>query len=210
MLSFVAALRSRAVSGALGVMSIDISVLSARDLTLQKIGRNVVNFQKMEAMLKFVLTVGNFTGPISKTESLLNGNAKRVRSQPMGHLVEQAARALHSDPPKPPPDIAEIWFSHSFSLKDGGSQLPQWRREMRRVVKERNSLIHNMLAAWNPNSLDSSMALCKELDGQRERIISAYNHLESVVLAIRESHQELASQVDQIVSNILSERASDA
>jgi hypothetical protein len=81
---------------------------------------------------------------------------------------------------------------------------------MRRVVKERNSLIHEMLATWDPNSLDSTNALCKELDEQRERIISAYNHLESVVLAIRGSHQELASQVDQIVSKIISERANGA
>jgi hypothetical protein len=191
-------------------MSIDGNVLSARDITLQKIGRNVVNFQKMEAMLKFVLTAANISGPIAKTESLIRGNAKRVRSQPMGHLVDKAATALHSDPPKPPPEIAEIWVSHSFSLRDGGSQLLEWRREMRRVVKERNSLIHKMLATWDPNSLDSTNALGKELDEQRERIISAYNHLESVVLAIRESHQELASQVDQIVSDITSARENGA
>jgi len=191
-------------------MSTESDVAIARDLTLQKIGRNVVNFQKMEAMLKFILTVANFSVPITKTQSHLEGQAKRVRNNPLGQLVEKAARQLHSDPPKPPPDIAEMWVSHSFSLKDGGSRLADWRREMRRVVKERNALIHRMLATWNPRSIDSCSALCKKLDEQRERIIPAYSHLESVVAAIRESHQELARDADQIVARILSERAHGA
>ncbi len=191
-------------------MSTESDVTIARDLTLQKIGRNVVNFQKMEAMLKFVLTVANFSAPITKIQSHLEGRAKRARKHAMGRLVKKAARELHSDPPKPPPDIAEIWVSHSLSLKDGGSQLADWRRAMRRVVKERNALIHHMLATWNPRSVDSCSALCKELDEQRERIIPAYNHLESVVAAIRQSHQELARDADQIVAGILGDRAHGA
>src|SRR5262245_400119 len=126
----------------LGAMSTESDAASERDLTLQKIGRNVVNFQKMEAMLKFILTVANFSVAITETRSHLKGQARRVRNHPMGRLVEKAARELHSDPPKPPPDIAEIWITHSFSLKDGGSQLVDWRSAMRRVVRERNALIH--------------------------------------------------------------------
>jgi hypothetical protein len=90
-------------------MSTESDVAIARDLTLQKIGRNVVNFQKMEAMLKFILTVANFSVPITRTQPHLEGQAKHVRNDPMGHLVERAARQLHSDPSKPPPDIAEMW-----------------------------------------------------------------------------------------------------
>jgi hypothetical protein len=187
----------------------DVDISSSRDLTLQKIGRNVVNFQKMEAMLKFILTIANFSVPASKIQTHLETQAKHLRAKPMGHLVDRAAEALHAKAQSAPPDINEIWFSHSFSLSEGHSQLSDWRREMRRVVRERNALIHRMLALWNPNSVDSCRNLCEELDAQRERMLPAYKHLESVVKAIRESHEELARNVDVIVAAILSRRAHD-
>jgi hypothetical protein len=184
----------------------DSDSAGARNLTLQKIGRNVVNFQKMEAMLKFILTVANFSVPLSTAQSHLRGQSKRVRKRSMGQLIEQAAKTLHSDAPKAPPDIKEIWISHSFSLKEGGSKIADWRREMRRVVKERNALIHHMVASWNPHSSKSCSVLCEELDQQRERILPSYNHLESVVSAIRESHGDLARAADEIGASILGER----
>src|SRR5688572_20891532 len=78
---------------ALGAMPSDLSVPSARDLTLQKIGRNVVNFQKMEAMLKFILKVANFAAPISKGTDHFAVRSKLYRTKPMGHLVDLAAKA---------------------------------------------------------------------------------------------------------------------
>jgi hypothetical protein len=92
----------------------EVDISGARDLTLQRIGRNVVNFQKMEAMLKFILTVANFSAPASKLQTHLETQAKHLRTKPMGHLVERAARALHAQAQAAPPDITEIWFSHSF------------------------------------------------------------------------------------------------
>jgi hypothetical protein len=153
----------------------------------------------MEIMLKFILTITNFSVPISKMQTHLETQAKHLHNQPMGRLVESAAKALHSKPLSAPSDINEAWISHSFNLSDGGSHLPDWRREMQHVVRERNTLIHQMLSSWDANSLDSCHALCEKLDAQRESIINAYAHLESIVKTIRESHKELALEADEIV-----------
>jgi hypothetical protein len=67
-----------------------------------------------------------------------------------------------------------------------------------------------MLATWNPSSVDSCHDLCEKLDAQRERMLPAYSHLESVVKAIREAHEELARNVDVIVAGILSKRGPGA
>jgi hypothetical protein len=67
-----------------------------------------------------------------------------------------------------------------------------------------------MLVAWSPESIESSRALCEDLDAQRDRIMTAYRHLESVVKAIRASHEELARNVDVIIAATLSERAHGA
>jgi hypothetical protein len=191
-------------------MSRDHAPSAARDLTLQKIGRNVVNFQKMEAMLKFILTATNFSTPISKVQKCLEIQARSLRNKSMGVLVEGAARALHSEAPTAPQDAKEIWVTHAFTLGEGGSKLPDWRREMRKVVGERNKLIHKMLSSWDPRSLESCRSLCEELDAQRERILPAYEHLESVAKAIRESHLEMAQEVDELVASFLDRRTHGA
>src|SRR5262249_21810705 len=156
------------------------AIRAARDLALQKIGRNVVNFQKMEAMLRFVLTIADFSAPASKSRERLASGAQAHRKKAFGHLVDGATKALHSEPASVPVDIHEIWIKHSLSLCEGGSHAADWRREMHRVVRERNALIHRTLATWNPNSVDSCRSLCEQLDAQRERILPAYKHLESV------------------------------
>jgi hypothetical protein len=184
--------------------------LAARDLTLQKIGRNVVNFQKMEAMLKFVLTFSNFSAPISKMQEHLETQFRRLRRKSMGNLVHGAAKALHSETLATPPDAVEPWITHSLSLAESGSELLDWRREMRKVVRERNALIHKMLSSWNPHSIDSCRALCDELDAQRERILPAYEHLESIAKALRESRLEMARDADEIVASFLDRQMHNA
>jgi hypothetical protein len=69
------------------------------------------------------------------------------------------------------------------------------------VVRERNVLIHRMLVSFDPSSLDSCNALSGLLDVQRERILPAYQHLESLVKAIRETHTEIAANVDSILNS---------
>jgi hypothetical protein len=190
-------------------MPTDTEMSSARTQTLQKIGRNVVNFQRMEAMLKFILRLAKFAAPISQGREHLEAQTKRHRTKPMGYLVELAAKALHGGAPSIPTDTREAWVTHSISLSDG-SQMKEWRKEFRRVVRERNDLNHRMLATWNPSSIESCRSLCERLDAQSARMLPAYKHLESVVKAICESHEELARNVDAIVAGALSEPAHGA
>jgi hypothetical protein len=190
-------------------MSLEQVAATVRDAALQKIGRNVVNFQKMEAMLKFILTFSNFAAPITQTGKHLTNQAKRVRSISMGVLVNQASKALQDERPPMPQDPKEIWVSHSFTFEDGNSDPRMWRKVMREVVRERNKLIHQMLASFNPSSIESCNVLCAVLDEQRDRIVPAYEHLQSIVKAIRESHKELAENADAIVEEILKRRSAD-
>jgi hypothetical protein len=177
------------------------AVDAARNLALRKIGRNVVNFQKMEVMLKFIVTFANFSVPMSQIVEHLQAASMSVRNAPMGVLVDKASKAIRSDHKSAPQDATEVWISFSLKLDDGVLQPREWRRMIGEVVKERNALIHQMLASFDPSSLDSCNALSGLLDVQRERILPAYQHLESLVKAIRETHQEIAANVDSILSS---------
>jgi len=65
------------------------------------------------------------------------------------------------------------------------------------VVTERNRLIHQMLAKFDPASAGSCEALSADLDRQREHIVPAYEHLESLVRVVRAAHSDLAEFVDR-------------
>ena len=184
----------------------------ARDLALQKVGRNVVNFQKMEAMLKFILTFASLHGPMSGLAKVVAQKTAEVAKEPMGNLVVKAASAIHGDrksTQQPPTKVAEAWFSYSIKIGETKEDAREWRKLMKAVVVERNELIHQMLATFNPNSIDSCESLCVELDKQRGRIIRAYEHLESIVIAIRESHRDLAKDVDGMVTQRSSQDPSE-
>jgi len=52
--------------------------------TLEKIGRNVVNLQKMEAMLKFVLAYDGLNGPIGALGEKISERIAFFAKMPMG------------------------------------------------------------------------------------------------------------------------------
>ena len=58
----------RASNFTLRTTTADIALADVRDAVLRKIGRNVVNFQKMEAMLKLL-----------NTQQAMNGSLKDVK-----------------------------------------------------------------------------------------------------------------------------------
>jgi hypothetical protein len=170
---------------------------ASRNLALQKIGRNVVNFQKMEAMLKYILTFANLEGSLTSDPSTaIAQRAGEFARRPMGRLVVDAASALHLDP-NSSQDLKEDAlagrFFYSFTIGESGEAAAQWQNAMNAVVSERNALVHQMLATFDPSSLESCESLSARLDEQRSRIIPAYQHLESIVIAIRESHRDLAN-----------------
>lgn len=172
---------------------------ATREQALQKIGRNLVNFQRMEGMLKFILTVTGTSGPPSETANILRARERATRTAPMGALVEQLARSLLTTPPPAPPEAREAWLSHSISFEGGATEARDWRRQMRAVVRERNRLVHHMLAGFDPGSLESCTALIVELDAQRERVRGSHEELIAMVDLIRKAFADLEGNVDALV-----------
>jgi hypothetical protein len=69
-----------------------------RNAALQKFGRNAVNLQKLEAMLKFLLLVSDHTAPVSTFSAEHAKRAKRIARMPMGELVERTAQGAFRQP----------------------------------------------------------------------------------------------------------------
>jgi hypothetical protein len=170
-----------------------------KDEALRKIGRNVVNFQKIEGMLKLLLSRREFRGPISEFESKLDKQRQEVEHDSLGKLAKNYFEYMCSES-----EIETDWsslekthFGMSFRIIAEKETLPVQREDFQCMVSERNRLIHQMLVGFNPDSIESCRDLIAELDKQNETIMRHYKNLQNALLAFQEGMNQLAKNVSE-------------
>jgi len=173
-------------------------VASLRDVTLRKIGRNVVNFQKVEYCLKVLVALSNIQGyPIDLGSRQPNGGA-RSRRIPMGDLAQSFHRNVYGDGPKSdaPEDLSAPWISTSFKLEADQKTVKARKQALSKLVSERNKLIHQELASFNHNSAEHCRRLINVLDDQNIRILSELEQMKSILAMFKELAGDLQSWVE--------------
>jgi hypothetical protein len=73
-------------------METPVQPLSIRDVALRAIGRNVVNFQKLEKCLKALIRVDNLSGPMSTIEGALAKRASKASGYTLGKALQESPR----------------------------------------------------------------------------------------------------------------------
>jgi hypothetical protein len=165
-----------------------------RNDVLRKIGRNVVNFQKMEGMLKLLNSQQALSGNLSDIAKVADKASKSVAKQPMGRLADAFVRSIYASIDGDADlqrDPQEISISFSMRVESDAELVKERKKALSSVVAERNRLIHQWLAAFDPNSIESCNELALALDEQHARIWPEYEILRSMVQALREHHDEL-------------------
>ena len=171
----------------------------ARNEALRKIGRNVVNFQKIEAMLKHLLAQGNINGCASELKKLQAHSVASLAKQPMGKLADAFGNSAYSrkaTSDDAPEDLAEAFFSFSFKIESDKDFAKERKKTLKVLVEERNKLIHQMLAHFNPNSLESCNNICAELDDQNAKVVPEFKYFKSVVDTLNVAQKELIDFLD--------------
>ena len=65
----------------------------ARTATLRRIGRNLVNAQRIELLLKFLLQE-NYSGPLASIQSGFKKHAENVTRKTLGALIPELAETM--------------------------------------------------------------------------------------------------------------------
>jgi hypothetical protein len=174
----------------------EIATVEVREEALKKIGRNVVNFQKMEAMLKFLNTLQGLSGSAKDLQKAA-ATAKRSKlRKPFGPLADEFLKSAYSSNAAAASGAADdVSVSFSFRIEADSVLAAERKKALRSVVRERNQLIHKWLASFDPNSHESCVTLGKALDDQHNRIRPEFEALSALVSATREHVQSLASVV---------------
>jgi hypothetical protein len=170
---------------------IDLEAL--RDEALRKVGRNVVNFQKVEVCLKFLLAVSDTQTTKDGSSATHRKRTATIQKLPMGHLSDEFFRSVYGPESEAPTltDFSQITVSTTFRVDADAATVKKQKKSLAALVTERNKLIHRDLSGFDHNSISSCRSLIAMLDEQNVRILG---QLEQLAALIAEYKAYIAAQ----------------
>jgi len=162
-----------------------------KDLTFRQIGRNVVNLQRFERMLKIIIVQSDVRGYMSELAKVHQDLTYETSKKTLGLLVKEFLNTVYStDDPfthGPSDSRNEPRISHGSRIQSNAESMSKRERELREVVEERNMLIHHRLTEVDFNSVDECKELISRLDAQNDRLkpyidsfMSQLGHMQSL------------------------------
>jgi hypothetical protein len=177
-----------------------VNIEVVRDEALRKLGRNIVHFSKIEAILKRLLSVSQLKG----TEKTISDHSLENKTKPqkptLGKLVEKFHKNILVDASKsePIPDYSRAEISISFKvIYNNPDFLKVQKSKLNSIVAERNKLIHQDLGFVDISSVEDCHNLISLLDEQNFRLLAQLEELrlimESLINTMKASEYFLKS-----------------
>ena len=165
------------------IMTQSAELAAAREEALRKVGRNVVNFQKVETCLRYLITVSD----VQTTKDGLSAEPRRriakTQRLPFGHLSETFYQTIYGAEAVAvePNNGTHISISTSFRVEADAATVKRQKRTLSALVTERNRLIHRDLSGFDHNSISSCRDLIAMLDEQNVRVLSQLEELATLI-----------------------------
>lgn len=170
-----------------------------QDIAFRKLGRNLVNFQQFERALKLIIVRSDVRGYASELAKILRDKDKDIDHKPLGWLVQDFFKTVysnHSSHDGPANELDELWMSISLRIGSNKNSIRHRRRQLRELVKERNLLVHRLLANFDPDSVESCEKLIRLLDEQVDRLKPHYESLMGIIGNMQAVQQEILKQLE--------------
>ncbi|MDO8906531.1 hypothetical protein [Hydrogenophaga sp.] len=166
-----------------------------RDEVLRRIGRNVVNFQMVEALLKHLNANASVHGPASQLAERMEAQRTAMHRKTMGELAGKMVAQVFQAPAESqtPDEITEPWFGFHFTVETDAQFIDQHDQEMRALVAARNDLIHHFLPQWYSAVDGDAETALTYLDAQRDETFRMMDRLRGWVKALDEGRRQTAA-----------------
>jgi hypothetical protein len=171
-------------------MDESVNIEAVRAEALRKLGRNIVNFSKIEGLFKYLLARSQLEGTGTTISAQLSENQVRLKKQTLGSLVDEFNKKFFRDASQsePLPDFSDAEISWSLKVTyDNSDFFKLQKRAFKRIVTERNKLIHQDLARFDTNSIEDCRNLITVLDEQNLRLLAQLEELMKLIENIRKS-----------------------
>jgi len=175
-------------------MKSEHSLLTPRDEVFRKIGRNVVNFQRIEMLLKHFVTTGDISGTVDTLIQNFTKKKESIGKRSLGQLIEAFHSIICGEPPncdELKPD--EVGLALGVRIEMEAEAANALKERLKALVAERNQLIHHDLGEVNFESDEECRQLSEKLDEQNLRIHSKMDRLRSLLESASESQSDLVA-----------------
>ena len=164
------------------------------DEILRRVGRNVVNFQQVEYLLKHLNAHAALHAPASQLTSQLEKQIASVHRSTMGELAgRMVSNVLQPQAEHQSPDeIDEPWFGFRFTVESDAEFVDRHDQEMRALVDARNDLIHHFLPRWQAVVNGDSDSALAYLDAQLEDTLRMKDRLENWARTMDAARKQMA------------------
>jgi alanyl-tRNA synthetase len=175
---------------------------SARDELYRRIGRNVVNFQYLEATLRSMVPMLYNKSTLKELQAHQSEVSPKQEKSTFGTLVssyhERLSRSkelLNENVPDEGLDEPTLTFGLSIEVTE--ETAAQRRSALVNLVAERNRLIHEDLLNVDLKSREECEELSARLDEQYTRIRRHLDHFNS----LRTNFQEMAAEFGRLLES---------
>jgi hypothetical protein len=169
------------------------SVKQPKDELLRRIGRNVVNYQRLEKCLQRLMSTLSISASPSMPSNLARSKQHKLKKMALGDLSSSfySAISLEEQPLPESTSTTDISLEVSFRRQAPVEYFKENKKALTRVVQERNRLIHALLVDSDLNSIDHCTNLSNQLDEQNERIEAQIRYFDE----IRQANSKLLIEI---------------
>jgi hypothetical protein len=166
---------------------------TAKYEVLQKIGRNLLYFQQLEKILKFLVVNGEISGNVSTMKQNQIKRNESVGKQTLGtvagQFIDQNQLDLENDNTPIPIESKKPFMRVRFQF-DTENPDPEGKVEaLSRLVAARNELVHHILDRVDLKSKKSLIDTSDYLDKQRDNITLELDYYRDLVASLHESRR---------------------
>ncbi len=171
-----------------------MELLEIKNEVMRKIGRNVLLYQQVEHILKYLVSNGRISGDVSTIKSRHETRKKSVAKKTMGTVAGDffaeifgEDSALEGHPENP----SGAHLSISFRIETEEKHFELRKEAIASIIADRNELIHHLLPKLTTESVESWLETDQYLDVQREKILPELRYLQSVATNFSEIRKDL-------------------
>ena len=165
---------------------------------LRRVGRNLLNFQRLEHLLKIALPNISFSTSGPDVAAAIAGEARRFKNQTLGHLTHNLDKRLF-DPraDETQSDTDPPYFSFSLKLDLPDEHRLEYKKRWLELLKSRNALIHHQLVDVDFESTEECTRLCTELDEQNRKICAQFQEVVSLFDTMEEMQRYVLANLGE-------------
>ena len=160
--------------------------LTPKDTVLRNFGRNIVNLQRLEQILKALASIQPLNGTFAKIKDDIEKSRKKTLGYTLGQAVNVWVESLDDSRPAKVviDDLFDITMRSSFDFGFDSETKALHAERLSELLAYRNGLIHSGLAKVDFESESELKTISVELDLWNAKIIEQIEFLAPILRAI--------------------------